>query len=143
MKRIAVAFSVIIVAFLLVAPAANANLRPAQEKAVEVLKMPDYLEYRHQGIVSKFLREGEQFEISMHLYAGAEYLFVAAGCEDAFDVDITILNSDGAILDYDDDYSELAIMKFVAPYSGKYIIQTSLANGKDNGSHVSFIAGYK
>jgi hypothetical protein len=82
-----------------------------------------------------FLSVNSKVSFSKTLKRGQFYSFLAAGDEDATDVDVVVTGPNGSRVAADEDTSELAAAAFTADRAGSYTFTVTLADG-DN----SFIA---
>lgn len=132
--------SIIVFSCFIFSSSAFATEDQAKTKAVAA-----FLAIRSQGYnavdgSAMLLRPGEMFAKEMYLVAGKRYLFVAAGCDDAIDVDIAVLNSKGNLVAADIDSDALAATTFIPAQSGNYKIVAVLDKAIRGGAHVFFLA---
>ena len=78
--------------------------------------------------------EGNRFETT--LLEGYTYKIVAAGCADAYDVDIRVFDQNGNLIDGDDDTSNVAVADVTPRWTGTFNIVVTLYDSKYNGAHV-------
>lgn len=142
MKKIIVVFLMIAISFLAATPA-KATREQATANALRIFQIQSYFGYKHKGVSSNFMYGNEYFISKVPLVAGFKYVFVAAGCDDAYDVDIAIGDFKGDTIAYDDDFDTTAVVSFIAPYSGDYLVKVTLADGKYDGAHVFLMIGFK
>lgn len=84
---------------------------------------------------SGLLRRGQSVVIATTLSAGNDYTLVAAGCEDAYDVDLTVYDENGNRVGADGDTSDLAVVSVTPKWSGTYYIKVTMYNSTSNGAH--------
>lgn len=123
---------------LLIAPVpqANASRLGAQVNANVLFNL-----LRSQGWTVResfswgLLERGDSVVIPTTLYAGNTYKLVAAGCEDAFDVDIAVFDENANLIDRDNDTSRVAVADFSPRWSGTFYIKVTMYNSTANGAH--------
>ena len=135
-----VVISIMLGCFFFFSSPAFATEDQAKAKAVAA-----FLAVRSQGYnavdgSAGLLEPGQMFAKEMYLMAGKKYLFLAAGCNDAIDIDIAIFNSSGNMVAADTDSDDLAVASFVPARSGNYKIVTILDKAIRGGAHVFFLA---
>lgn len=81
------------------------------------------------------LGKGRSTVISTTLLAGNTYKIAAAGCEDAYDVDIAVYDENGNLIDSDKDAQVLAVADITPRWSGTYFIKITMYNSTRNGAH--------
>ena len=86
------------------------------------------------------LAHGESQIIRTTLHAGNTYKIVAAGCEDAYDVDVAVFDENGNLIDSDHDTSRLAVADITPTWSGTFYIKVTMYDSTPNGAH--FIVQY-
>lgn len=69
---------------------------------------------------------------TVELEAGKEYRFLAAGDNDARDVDLQIQDADGKTVALDDDTNLNAIVDFQPSRSGRYTVRIRLYESREN-----------
>lgn len=97
---------------------------------------------RDAGSVGLLARGGIG-QIATTLYAGRTYKIAAAGCEDAYDVDIAVLDEDGNFIDGDNDSEKLAVADITPRWSGTYYVLVKLHDSTPNGAHVVVQYAYR
>ena len=81
------------------------------------------------------LRRGDSRIIRTTLYVGRQYKLVAAGCEDAADVDIRVYDENGNFISGDNDTSVLAVADITPRWSGTFHVKVTMYNSVPNGAH--------
>ena len=69
---------------------------------------------------------------TVELMAGKEYVFLAAGDNDAKDIDLQVTNAAGAQVALDDKTDPEAVVVFRPEASGRYAVNVRLYDSKDN-----------
>lgn len=81
------------------------------------------------------LRRGQSVVIRTTLYSGVRYKIVAAGCEDAYDVDIAVYDENGNFIDGDNDHTALAVADVAPRWTGTFFIKVTMYNSTPDGAH--------
>src|SRR3954447_7527809 len=68
------------------------------------------------------LGKGQSIRFETTLVTGYTYKVAAAGCEDAYDVDVRVYDENGNLIDSDDDSSNLAVATVTPAWTGTYYI---------------------
>ena len=87
-----------------------------------------------------FLGRGESTIIRTTLQSGNTYKICAAGCEDAYDVDVFVYDENGNLIASDDDTSPLAVATVVPKWTGTFYIKVRMYDSTPAGAH--FIVQY-
>ena len=82
------------------------------------------------------LRRGESIRFETTLIEGYSHMIVAAGCDDAYDVDVRVFDQNGNLIDRDNDSSNIAVADVTPKWTGTFYIVVTLYNSKYNGAHV-------
>jgi hypothetical protein len=82
------------------------------------------------------LGRGQSVRFETTLRTGYTYKIAAAGCEDAYDVDVRVYDENGNLIDSDDDSSNLAMATVIPAWTGTYHIVVTLYRSAHNGAHV-------
>jgi hypothetical protein len=69
---------------------------------------------------------------SVNLTAGKKYRFLATGDDDAKDVDLRIMDANGAQVAIDESTAVDAVVNFTPKVTGKYTVQIRLYDSKEN-----------
>lgn len=69
------------------------------------------------------LRQGESSVFRRMFYRGEEYALFATGSSNAVDIDIYVYDASGRRVAEDSIDDSMAVVKFVAPYTGQYFIK--------------------
>ena len=81
--------------------------------------------------------------ITMHLYKGNKYVFIAGGCNDASDLRIQMFNERYQMVKDDNNRKNFSCFEYEAPRSGAYILKITIAKCADDGAHWCYVSGYK
>jgi hypothetical protein len=84
---------------------------------------------------SGLLRRGQSTVIATTLSAGNSYTLVAAGCEDAYDVDLAVYDENGNRIGSDGDSSAVAVVSVTPRWTGTYYLKVTMYNSTSNGAH--------
>lgn len=84
---------------------------------------------------SGLLRRGQSAVIATTLSAGNDYTLVAAGCEDAYDVDLSVYDENGNRVGSDGDSSDVAVVSVSPRWTGTYYLKVTMYNSTANGAH--------
>ena len=76
-----------------------------------------------RGFDTGFLREGRNTTLSTTLYGGVTYKIIAAGCDDAADVDVRVYDEDWNLVDEDNDSSQVAVADVTPRWTGTFYIK--------------------
>lgn len=79
---------------------------------------------------------GRSIQFETTLRTGYTYKIAAAGCQDAYDVDVRVYDENGNLIDSDDDSSNLAVATVSPAWTGTYYIVVTLYRSAYNGAHV-------
>lgn len=89
------------------------------------------------------LAQGGIGTVATTLYAGKTYKIAAAGCEDAYDVDVAVLDEDGNFIDRDVDEEKLAVADIKPRWTGTFYVLVKLHRSTHNGAHVVVQYAYR
>ena len=81
------------------------------------------------------LERGESAIIRTTLYAGNSYQIAAAGCEDAYDVDLAVFDENGNLIAQDQDNSQLAVAAITPRWTGTFYLKVTMYHSTSNGAH--------
>jgi hypothetical protein len=84
---------------------------------------------------SGLLAQGDNVIIRTTLFEGRRYKLVAAGCEDAYDVDIRLYDENGNFISGDNDEQVLAVADVTPKWSGTYYVKVTMYRSTSNGAH--------
>jgi hypothetical protein len=84
---------------------------------------------------SGLLARGDNVIIRTTLFEGRRYKLVAAGCEDAYDVDIRLYDENGNFISGDNDEQVLAVADVTPKWSGTYYVKVTMYRSTSNGAH--------
>ena len=90
-----------------------------------------------------YLERGESTFIRATLYAGNDYVLIAGGCEDAYDIDIKVYDENKHLIAEDRDARPLALVTVSPKWSGAYYIKVTMYKSTRNGAHWVLITGFK
>lgn len=132
-------------AALLIPDTTNASSAGAKRNAqalFEIMRLKgglQVLDTFHQGLLPK----GKHILLNREFIAGNDYVLVAGGCEDAYDVDIAVFDENGNLVSKDTDNQKVAVAKFSPKWTGKFHIMIKMYNSTSNGAHWVLQTGYK
>ena len=78
---------------------------------------------------------GRSTTVRTTLHEGNAYTLVAAGCQDARDVDISVYDEDGNLIDGDHDNSNIAVAEVTPAWSGTFFVKVTMYDSTPNGAH--------
>jgi hypothetical protein len=81
------------------------------------------------------LARGQSVMIRTTFYAGNDYKIVAAGCEDARDVDIAVFDENWNLIAKDEDASPVAVANLRPKWTGTFHIRVTMYDSTRNGAH--------
>ena len=84
---------------------------------------------------SGLMRRGESVVLATTLSAGNDYTRVAAGCEDAYDVDLAVYDENGNRVGADGDTSSVSVVEVSPKWTGTYYLKVTMYNSTANGAH--------
>ena len=121
------------------AGASVAVARSSAEKFIEVIEEggPTFEEIG-QGTLAR----GESAVLRTTLYKGNSYTIVAAGCEEATDVDVAIYDEELNLVRKDETRDRLASLEGIAPrYTGTFYIKVTMYESASEGAHYVVLLG--
>lgn len=74
-----------------------------------------------------YLDEGNQIEIPIKLSKGKNYGFAAVCDEDCNDVDLSLKDANGQVIQEDIDDKDTAVVKYTAKNTGRYYLSVDMA----------------
>ncbi|MEW5724831.1 MAG: hypothetical protein AB1896_17090 [Thermodesulfobacteriota bacterium] len=89
------------------------------------------------------LPRGGAYVVTTTLQAGVSYVFVAGGCQDAYDVDVGLFDENGNLIDVDEDNSTLAVAEVTPKWTGPFYIKIVMHDSTRNGAHWVLLTAYK
>jgi len=89
-----------------------------------------------------FLPRGGTKVYQTVIQKGQPHVIIVGGCEDAYDVDLAVLDADGNVIDTDADYAKHALIEFRPRRTGVYYIVVKMAESTSNGAHYAQITAY-
>ncbi len=90
------------------------------------------------SLVGSFMNPGERFSFELQLTDSTRYVIIAAGDEDANDVDLRIMDNKGRVITEDTSTDPDAIIEFRSGRGGTHTVEVELYSA-DNDSFVSFV----
>jgi hypothetical protein len=76
-----------------------------------------------QGFGTGFLREGTSTIRKTTLHGGVTYKIIAAGCDDATDVDVKVYDANWNLVDEDNDSSQIAVADVAPRWTGTFYVK--------------------
>jgi hypothetical protein len=119
-------FSVITAVIALVGvavPRASATEHDAVANAARIAAVLDAGDWNVSGFGVGRLHEGTSTTRKTTLYKGVSYKIIAAGCDDATDVDVKVYDENWNLIDEDDDSSQVAVADVVPQWTGTFYIK--------------------
>jgi serine/threonine protein kinase len=83
------------------------------------------------SILGGWVEEKKNLTVTLTLTGGVQYLFLAAGDNDAVDVDLEILDAGNNVVAKDTDTNPDAVVNFTPPANGKYTVKMTLYQSKN------------
>ncbi len=81
--------------------------------------------------------------IKTTLKKDTQYILVGGGCNDAYDVDITVYDENWKQVGKDSKVDANPVVKVTPKWSGTFHVKVTMANSTSNGAHYALIVGYK
>ena len=85
--------------------------------------------YKLKGMKGEYLNQSEFKTYSVYLYSGNQYAILGAGDNSVRDLDVQIYNKDWTLIASDNSNSNVSIVKFYPPRTGRYLIRTQMYSG--------------
>ncbi|GMV40797.1 MAG: hypothetical protein AMXMBFR64_25130 [Myxococcales bacterium] len=89
------------------------------------------------------LRRGQIAKVRLTLSAGTDYALVAAGCGDAYDVDVHLFDENGNLIDRDRDAAPIAVVQVTPKWTGTFYALVTMYDSTYNGAHYTLVTGYR
>lgn len=90
-----------------------------------------------------YLARGASHIIKTTLYAGNSYVFIAGGCEDAYDIDVRLFDENGNLVARDNDQEDVAVAEITPAWTGPFYLRITMYDATPNGAHWVLVTGYK
>jgi len=90
-----------------------------------------------------FLEKGKSSYITVQLYKGNQYVFLAAGSKDASDVRIRLYDGMFSLVKEDNNNMNFSEIVMKATRSGTFHIKVTVEDSQGSGAHWCYITGYK
>jgi hypothetical protein len=132
-KIFAIALGCIVLAALNTS-ASEASAAAAAKQLFDTLKKNLDWNVR-ENYTTGLLRLKQSTVITTTLHEGNTYKLVAAGCKDARDIDIAVYDSEGDLVDGDNDESIVAVATVTPKTTGEYRIKVTMFNSTPDGAH--------
>lgn len=81
------------------------------------------------------VRRGGQATRSVTLFRGVDYYIIAAGCFDAYDVDIAVRDEWGRLVGWDTKYSRYGVVRVRPRWTGRFRVTVRMSNSTYDGAH--------
>jgi len=82
-----------------------------------------------KGSKGEYLNQGEYKTYNAYLYSGNQYVVLGAGSDSVRDLDVQIYDSNWNLITSDNDVSNVSIVQFYPPRTGRYYIRTRMYSG--------------
>lgn len=89
-----------------------------------------------------YLGEGESFTIKSTCYNTVTYYILAAGGDDALDVDIEVYDANGNLVSDDSDDNRAAVATFAPRWTGTFYFKVKLYSSSRAGDYVGYVRAY-
>lgn len=89
-----------------------------------------------------YLGEGESFIVKNTCYNTVTYFILAAGGNDALDVDIKVYDENGNLVAEDSDDESVAVAIFAPKWTGTFYFKITLYSSSRAGDYVGFVRAY-
>lgn len=90
-----------------------------------------------------YLRRNGYVIVPVTLYQGVKYAFLGAGCNDAYDVDLYLVNRDRSVIAHDERIAQWALVKGQVSSTGRYFVVVHMASSTPDGAHYVLNIGIK
>ncbi len=90
------------------------------------------------SLVGTYMHQGDSYPMLKNLERNGNYVIIAAGDEDATDVDVRVLDPNGRVVQEDRLVDSIAVIEFNVRRAGQYRIEVDLYEA-DQPSFVSFV----
>jgi hypothetical protein len=130
--------------FLFLTPAVEATTSQAKGRAYRIASA-----LKKQGVSFRndywngLLRYKRSTTIKTTLKANTQYVLVAGGCSDAYDVDIIVYDENMNEICRDTKVDAGPVVRVTPKQSGTFYIKVKLVNSTRNGAHYALLVGYK
>lgn len=137
----------IFVVFLLfagIATALFANRYTCEQNLNEIARLLESKGFEVNFSDSRFgyLNQGDAFGVRVTCYAGVQYAIVAAGGDEAIDVDVAVADNYGNVISKDTKADRFALAPFTPSYTGTYIFAVKLHSCSTAGDYVGYLKAY-
>jgi len=89
-----------------------------------------------------YLAKGQKTVTQLYLSKGQTYVLVASGCEDAYDIDLAIVDENGNLINKDTDNGKTAVVRVTPRWSGKFYAVIKMANSTSDGAHWALVTAH-
>jgi hypothetical protein len=136
MIRKLLAATLILTMLSLSPPRVAASEEGAQEAARTLFTLLAQRNWNIRSFYSSgLLARGESVIIRTTLVGGTRYKLVAAGCEDAIDVDLQLYDENYNYIDGDSDSSILAVVDVQPRWTGTFYLKVTMHSCRGNAAH--------
>ncbi len=115
-------------------------IRSAAEVAIEIAEKEDKGFDEKTFLLGAYMKPGQTLTYKKNCFKDVDYTFVAAGDQDAEDVDVEVTDPQGRRVTLDQDEDSVAYADFVASQDGSYTIKVSLASNEESFVSVVMLA---
>jgi hypothetical protein len=122
---------------------AQATQAQAREEALAIALLAAANGYEIQGgIGSHYLKLGEIGGVRAVLRKGRNYKIIVGGCNDAYDLDLVVVDENGNLIASDNEYAKHAEVDVRPRWTGEFGIYIKMTRGTADGAHFSLIIAY-
>jgi hypothetical protein len=141
-RRLIVVLTVI--SLLVVAGQAGATTEQAREEAMVLAVVAMANGYRvSDSYTTGYLAPHEETILKATLRANRPYEIIVGGCNDAYDVDIAVVDENRNVIGVDKDASKRAVVSVTPKWTGDFYIVVKMANSTLDGAHYCTILAYR
>ena len=142
--KVVIAVTAVVLITIAVAFTAYATVAGAKRNAFRIADKLyelgfDVRETYQYGLLAK----GGSYVLNTTLYEGNSYVFVAGGCQDAYDIDLILFDENGNLIDRDRDNDTLAVVEVSPIWTGPFYLKIVMADSTANGAHWVLLTAYK
>ncbi len=143
-KRFMLHVAVVLLVGLAMVGNAHATKAQAEREALAIMIVASALGYKIQGgIGSHYLKLDEIDGVRYLLHKGRDYKLVVGGCNDAYDLDLVVIDENGYVVGKDVTYDKRAEVDVSPRRTGEFYITIKMTAGTPDGAHFALINAYK
>lgn len=133
-----------LVSLVSVAGQAYATQADAEREMLALAVISMAAGYRVEDSASAhYLKLGQMGVVKTTLRAGRSYDVIVGGCNDAYDVDIAVLDENRNVIGVDSDNNKRAVVHVTPKWTGDFYIVIQMARGTSDGAHFCQLLAYK